>query len=71
MEQEQLDRLLAHYATGGLTEVEKKALFTAALTDQNLFDRLMDEEALREAIELPGARQRLRPRGRCWSPLAA
>jgi hypothetical protein len=59
MEREQLDRLLAEYATGGLSEEERKALFAAALQDQELFDQLMEEEALREAIELPGARNRL------------
>ncbi len=59
MEREQLDRLLAEYATGGLSEEEKKQLFTAALSDQELFDQLMAEDELREAIELPGARNRL------------
>ena len=59
MEREQLDRLLAEYATGGLSEEERKALFAAALEDQELFDQLIEEDALREAIELPGARNRL------------
>ena len=59
MEREQLDRLLAEYATGGLSEEERKTLFAAALQDQELFDQLMEEDALREAIELPGARNRL------------
>jgi len=59
MEREQLNRLLAEYATGGLTEEEKKRLFTAALADQELFDALMEEDAVRELIELPGARGRL------------
>lgn len=59
MEREQLDRLLAEYATGGLSEAEKKKLFAAALADQDLFDRLTDEDELREAIEMPGARNRL------------
>ena len=59
MEREQFDRLLAEYATGGLSEEERKELFAAALADQELFDQLMEEDALREAIELPGARNRL------------
>lgn len=59
MEHEELDRLLAEYATGGLSEEDKKTLFTAALADQELFEQLMEEDALREAIELPGARNRL------------
>jgi len=59
MEREQLDRLLAEYASGGLSEPDKKILFTAALADQELFDQLAEEDSLREAIELPGARNRL------------
>ena len=59
MEREQLDRLLAEYATGGLSEEDQKTLFAAALQDQELFDQLMEEDSLREAIELPGARNRL------------
>jgi hypothetical protein len=59
MEREQWNRLLAEYATGGLSEDEKKRLFTAALADQELFDQLMDEDEVRELIEAPGARERL------------
>ncbi|MFN0104840.1 MAG: hypothetical protein ACKV2U_22500 [Bryobacteraceae bacterium] len=59
MEREQLDRLLAEYATGGLSDGDKKKLFAAALADQDLFEQLMEEDALREAIEMPGARNRL------------
>jgi len=59
MENEELDRLLAEYSTGGLSETDKKKLFTAALSDQELFDQLMEEDAIREAVELPGARNRL------------
>ena len=59
MEREQLDRLLAEYSTGGLSEDDRKKLFTEALADQELFDQLTEEDALREAIEMPGARNRL------------
>lgn len=59
MERELLNRLLAEYATGGLSEADKKKLFAAALADQDLFDQLVEEDSLREAIELPGARNRL------------
>lgn len=59
MDREQMDRLLAEYATGGLSAEEKKILFAAALEDQELFDQLMEEDALRETIEMPGARNRL------------
>ena len=59
MERELLNRLLAEYATGGLSEADKKKLFAAALADQEIFDQLVEEDSLREAIELPGARNRL------------
>lgn len=59
MEREAIERLLAEYATGGLSAEDRKKLFTAALEDQNLFDELMEEDALRELIELPGARDQL------------
>ena len=59
MERENLDRLLAEYATGGLSEEDKKKLFAAALEDQEFFEQLIEEDSLREAIEMPGARNRL------------
>lgn len=59
MNQEHIQRLLAGYATGQLSDEEKKQLFAAALENQELFDQLVEEDALREVIELPGARGRL------------
>jgi hypothetical protein len=59
MEREAIERLLAEYATGGLSAEDRKKLFTAAMEDQDLFDQLMEEDALRELIELPGARDQL------------
>jgi len=59
MDRDELDRLLAEYATGSLSEAEKEKLFAAALDDQDLFDQLMEEDSLREVIALPGARDRL------------
>jgi hypothetical protein len=52
-------KLMAGYATGSLTEAERKALMEAALEDQGLFDELADEAALKEVLDEPGARQRL------------
>ena len=52
-------KLLGGYATGSLTEAERAALFQAALEDQELFDELADEAALKEVLDEPGARQRL------------
>ena len=51
--------LLGGYATGTLTEAERRALFAAALEDQALFDALADEEALRELLADSGTRARL------------
>lgn len=47
---EQIEMLLGGYATGTLTPEENKALMEAALHNQQLFDALMDEEALRETL---------------------
>ena len=52
-------RLLGGYATGTLTEAERRALFEASLHDQQLFEALADEEALRELLEDPAARAAL------------
>lgn len=43
-------KLIAGYASGTLSEAERKVLFEAALHDQALFDALADEEALRELL---------------------
>jgi hypothetical protein len=52
-------KLLGGYAAGTLTEEERRALFEAALTDQDLFDELAREQALKELLEDPGARRQL------------
>ena len=63
-------KLLGGYATDSLTEAERKTLFEAALDDQELFDELAQEQALKEALEEPGAKQRLiaalAPRQKAW-----
>ncbi|MCW5981691.1 MAG: hypothetical protein KIT09_26640 [Bryobacteraceae bacterium] len=51
MTPDQAKELLGGYATGTLTEAERKALFEAALSDQSLFDALAEEDALRLALE--------------------
>jgi len=50
-------KLLGGYATGTLTEAERKLLFEAALGDQELFEALADEEALRELLSDPRVRR--------------
>lgn len=52
-------KLLGGYATGTLTEAERRALFAAALGDQSLFDALAEEEGLRALLADPGSRARL------------
>ena len=49
-------KLLGGYATNSLTEMERKALFEAALDDQELFDALQQEEALKELLAEPASR---------------
>lgn len=53
------EQILGGYATGTLTEEEKRQLFEAALDDQALFDTLADEEGLRALLADPEARQRI------------
>jgi hypothetical protein len=53
------EQILGGYATGTLTEEEKRQLFEAALYDQTLFDTLADEEVLRALLADPHSRQRI------------
>lgn len=53
------EKLLGGYATGSLTEDERRDLFAAALEHQALFDAMADEEALRELLADPAARAEL------------
>jgi hypothetical protein len=59
MSNEQARKLLGGYATNSLTEAERKALFEAALDDQELFDALQQEEALKELLADPVSRNRV------------
>ena len=59
MKREEVEKLLGGYATGTLTESERKALFEAALTDQTLFNALANEQALKDLLDNPRARRRL------------
>ncbi len=59
MTPEEARKLVGGYATGSLTEAERRALFEAALEDQELFEELAGEQALKEVLDEPGARQRL------------
>jgi hypothetical protein len=59
MSRDDIQKLLGGYATGTLTVQEREALFAAALEDQQVFDALAAEQPLKDALELPGARERL------------
>jgi hypothetical protein len=56
---EDIHKLIGGYATGSLSQAERAALFEAALDDQDLFDELGREQALKELLDEPGAKQRL------------
>ncbi|HEY7338818.1 MAG TPA: hypothetical protein VH639_28270 [Bryobacteraceae bacterium] len=55
----EIRKLIGGYATGSLSDAERKLLFEAALEDQELFDELAGEQALKELLDEPGARGRL------------
>jgi hypothetical protein len=55
----EIRKLIGGYATGSLSDAERQLLFEAALEDQELFDELMGEHALKELLEEPGAKARL------------
>ncbi len=60
MNRGEIEKLLGGYAAGTLTVEERRALLEAALEDQELFNALGDEEALRELLSDPVSRGRLR-----------
>ncbi|MBI5280203.1 MAG: hypothetical protein HY858_00880 [Candidatus Solibacter usitatus] len=53
---ERAELLLGGFATGTLTPAEHASLMAAAMADQRVFDALMDEEALRDALADPQTR---------------
>lgn len=56
MNREEVQKLIGGYATGTLTPEEQEALFAAALDDQELFDTLAREQALRDLLRDPAAK---------------
>ena len=59
MSEHELKKLLGGFAADTLTLEEKQALYTAALQDQQLFNALADEQALKELLANPDVRHRL------------
>jgi hypothetical protein len=70
MTRDEIRGLIGAYATGSLSADERKALFEAALDDQELFDELAREQALKEMLDEPGVKTRLLaalvPRQKYW-----
>ena len=60
MTNEEIQKLLGGYATNSLTDVERKALFEAALEDQELFNLLEREQALKDVLDDPISRRQVR-----------
>src|SRR6478672_2008184 len=59
MKDEEIQNLLGGFATDTLTDRERELLFTASLTNQELFNALADEQALRELLSDPASRRQL------------
>src|ERR1700683_2227249 len=59
MSRQEIQKLLGGYATDTLSEAERSALFAAGIEDQELFDALAKEQALRDVRQDPSARQQL------------
>ena len=57
---DEIRKLLGGYATNTLTETERRTLFEAALDDQELFDALQKEQALRDLLDDPVSRVQIR-----------
>jgi hypothetical protein len=59
MAEHDLEKLLGGFAADTLTPEEKQRLYSAALQDQQLFNALADEQALKELFADPAVRRRL------------
>jgi hypothetical protein len=59
MSEPELEKLLGAFATDTLTDEERKLLYQAALQDQQIFNALADEQALKELLTDPVVRRRL------------
>jgi len=60
MTNEEIQKLVSGYATNSLTDTERKALFEAALDDQELFDILQREQAVKDVLDDPVSRRQVR-----------
>lgn len=60
MTEDEIRKLLGGYATNALNADERRILFEAALDDQELFNALQNEDALRELLDDPVSRDQVR-----------
>lgn len=60
MNRDEVHKLIGGYASGSLTEEERRQLFEAALEDQELFDALQNEQAVKELLDDPFSREQIR-----------
>jgi hypothetical protein len=60
MTQEEIRKLLGGYATDALSADERRILFEAALEDQDLFNALQNEDALKDLLDDPVLRDQVR-----------
>jgi|HubBroStandDraft_6_1064221.scaffolds.fasta_scaffold57334_1 hypothetical protein len=60
MTQDEIRKLLGGYASNALSADERRILFEAALEDQELFNALQNEDALRELLDDPVLRDQVR-----------
>jgi hypothetical protein len=65
-EESDRDALLLGHAAGELSATEERALLEAAAGDQDLFDQLMDADAIRSALADPRERSRASAVLRAW-----
>jgi hypothetical protein len=56
---DEIQKLMGGYATGSLSEAERRMLYEAALDDQDLFDQLAHEDSIRMLLDQPGVKDRL------------
>jgi hypothetical protein len=60
MTEDEIRKLLGGYSTNALSADERRTLFEAALEDQELFNALQDEDALRALLADPISREQVR-----------
>src|SRR5258708_23908310 len=60
MTNDEIRKLLGGYATNTLTDAERKLLFEAALDNQELFNAMQEEQALKDLLSDPVSREQVR-----------